>query len=105
MWMVMLHCGWPQPSRDSSIGSRLNHCELRLCTVKDSRQLIRVFPFALEGTAYSREGLGERKDVTSNQQIGIGCPNRMPVNTLGSDSDLRYKIGPAKGDTVVGSTT
>ncbi|MCU1262219.1 MAG: hypothetical protein JWO80_5104, partial [Bryobacterales bacterium] len=53
------------------------------CAVKDSSQLIRVFAFALESAADSGEGLGERKNVVRDKQIGIFRSDRMPVHTLG----------------------
>ena len=62
----------------------------RLCTVKDSCQLIRMFAFAVEGAADGSEGLGERKNVVRNEQIGIFRPYRMPVHTLSGDRDFRH---------------
>jgi hypothetical protein len=59
-------------------------------TVKDFGQLIRVFAFAVEGAADRSEGLGERKNVASNKQIGIFRPHRMPVHTLSGNRDFRH---------------
>jgi hypothetical protein len=57
--------------------------------VKDSCQLIRVLAFAIDGAAYGSEGLGERKNVGCNQQIGILGPDRMPVNAISGNGDFR----------------
>ena len=62
----------------------------RLCTVEDSCQLMRVFAFAVEGAADGSEGLGERKNVVRNEQIGIFRPDRMPVHTLSGDRHFRH---------------
>ena len=75
------------------------------CAVKDSRQLIRVFAFAVEGAADRSEGLGERKNFARDQQIGILRADRMPVHTIGCNRDFRHQIGSTDGDTVAGSTT
>src|SRR5204863_9180611 len=113
--MVTLSCGKPQPNRDSSssyllsrperlMGSSFNQTGLRRqpaqpsCTVKDSRQLIRMFAFALESQPDRSEGLGERKNVVCDKQIAILRPDRMPVHTLSSNRHFRHQIGPSNGD-------
>jgi hypothetical protein len=64
-----------------------------------------VFAFALESQANCSEGLGERKNVARNKQIGILRPDRMPVHTLSSDRDFRHQISLSQGDTFGGGTT
>src|SRR5258708_5358777 len=103
MWMVMLNCGRPPPNRASSSGCLPSRPERWSCAIKDSCQLIRVFAFAFEGAADSREGLGERKSLVRNQQLGIFCSNRMPVHTLGSNGAFRHESGPSHCDTVAGN--
>ena len=75
------------------------------CAVEDSGQLIGVFAFAVEGAADRSEGLGERKNVARNKQIGIFRPDRMPVHTRSSNRDFRHEIGSTDGDTFAGNTT
>jgi hypothetical protein len=62
----------------------------RLRTVEDSGQLIAMFAFAVEGASNRGEGLGERKNVGRNKQIGIFRPDRMPVHTLSGNRDFRH---------------
>src|ERR1700747_1028910 len=66
---------------------------------------MRVFAFAIEGAADSREGCGERKDIARNQQIGIFRSDWMPVHTLGSNGHFRHEIGATNCDTFAGGTT
>ena len=49
-----------------------------------------VFALAVEGTADRREGLGERKNVARDQQVGILRADRMPVHTIGCNGDFRH---------------
>jgi hypothetical protein len=49
-----------------------------------------VLAFAVEGAANGSEGLGERKNVARNKQIGIFRPDRMPVHTLSGNRDFRH---------------
>jgi hypothetical protein len=51
---------------------------------------MRMFPFAVEGTADGREGLGERKNVARDQQVGILRADWMPVHTIGRNRDFRH---------------
>src|SRR4051812_46846240 len=78
---------------------------MTLCAVEDCCQLIRVFSFAVERATDRREGLGERKDVGCDKQIGILGPDRMPVHTIGCNGDFRHYIGSGYGDTFAGDAT
>jgi hypothetical protein len=40
------------------------------CAIKDRRQLVPMLAFALESATYRTEGLGQRKDVGGDEQIG-----------------------------------
>ena len=57
-----------------------------------------MLAFALEGATYRGKGLGERKDVGSDEQIGVLSTYWMPVDTLSCYSDLRYQISASKCD-------
>src|SRR6185369_9144045 len=70
--------------------------------VKNSGQLIGVFAFAVESTAYRSEGRGEGKNVARDEQIGILDADRVPVHTIGCDSNFRHQIGSTHGDTFAG---
>jgi hypothetical protein len=75
------------------------------CAVKDTRQLFGVFAFVVEGAADRSEGVGEGKNVARDKEIGILCPDRMPVHTIGCNGDFRHEIGSANGDTLAGRAT
>ena len=40
-----------------------------------------MLAFALEGATYRSKGLGERKDVGSDEQIGVLSAYWMPIDT------------------------
>ena len=61
------------------------HAQLKILA-----SLLRVFAFAVEGAADGSEGLGERKNVARDQQIGILRADRMPVHTIGCNGDFRH---------------
>ena len=68
------------------------------CAVEDGSQSAPMLAFALEGATYRGEGLGERKDVGSDEQIGVLSAYWMPVDTLSCYGDLRYQISASKCD-------
>ena len=63
-----------------------------------------MLAFAFEGATYRSEGLGERKDVRGDEQIGVLGAYWMPVDTLRCYCDLRHQIGACKSDTLCGET-
>ena len=64
-----------------------------------------MLAFPLEGAAYRSEGLGERKDVGGDEQIGVLGAYRMPVDALRCDGDLRHQIGADQRNTLRGETS
>src|SRR5580704_6646579 len=105
--MVTLPCVKPLPNRDSSTNDwpsrpkRLSRSGFNefgwsrplaqgSCTVKNSRQLIRVFAFAVERSTDGSEGLGEGKNIVRYKQIGIFRPHRMPVHTFSGNRNFRH---------------
>ncbi len=64
-----------------------------------------MFAFAVEGAAHRSEGLGERKNVARDQQIGILRADRMPVHAIGCNGDFRHQIGSTQCDTFGGGAT
>src|SRR5580765_3279816 len=75
-----------------------------LCAVENSRQPVRVFAVALEGTANCSKGLRERKNVAPDQQISIFCAYWMPVDAIGCNGNFRDQIGSTHGDTFACNT-
>src|SRR5271167_1787707 len=59
---------------------------------------MRMSSFALPGATRCGESVGERKDVWSDQKVLILGSDRMPIHTVGSDGDFRYKICAREGD-------
>ena len=49
-----------------------------------------VFP--REGAMNRSKGLGKRKDVGCDEQIGVFSSYRMPKDALSRNRDLRYQI-------------
>jgi hypothetical protein len=49
-----------------------------------------VLPFEVEGAADGSEGLGERKNITGNKEIGVFRPDRMPVHTVSRNCYFRH---------------
>ena len=66
--------------------------------VEDGSQSAPMLAFALEGAAYRGKGLGERKDVASDEQIGVLSAYWMPVDTLSCYGDLRCQISACQRD-------
>src|SRR5271156_1631108 len=77
----------------------------RSCAVKNSCQLTRMFTFALKGAADRGEGVGKRKNLTRDQQIGILRADRMPVHALSGNRNFRHQIRSTNGDTFSGGAT
>src|SRR6266567_2888467 len=72
--------------------------------IENRRQSAPMLAFALEGATYRSEGLGERKDVGGDEQIGVLGSYWMPVDTLRCYGDLRHQIGARKCDALRGET-
>ena len=66
--------------------------------VEDGSQSAPMLAFALEGATYRGKGLGERKNVASDKQIGVLGAYWMPVDTLSCYGDLRQQISASKCD-------
>src|SRR5215831_10181448 len=85
---------WPSRLRNKPPHDRQPEFRGQACAasraIKDSCQLVRVFAFAVEGPANGGEGLGERKNLAPDKQVGILCSDWVPVNTLSSDGDFGY---------------
>ena len=59
----------------------------------------------LKGVTRRSESVGERKDVRSNQKVGVLGADRMPKHAIGSDGDFRYEICARDRDAFRGKTT
>ena len=68
------------------------------CAVEDGSQSAPMLAFALEGATYRGKGLGERKNVASDEQIGVLSAYWMPVDTLSCYGDLWQQISTSKRD-------
>ena len=64
-----------------------------------------MFIFVLKGPADRGEGLGQRKDIRSDQQIRIIGSHWVPIDTVRGDRDLWDKVGAGECDTFDGKTT
>ena len=64
-----------------------------------------MFAFVLKGPADRGEGLSQRKDIRSDQQIRIVGSHRVPVDTVRGYGDLRDEIGARECDTFDGKAT
>ena len=64
-----------------------------------------MFAFVLKGPADRGEGISQRKDIGSNQQIRIVGSHRVPVDTIRGYRDLWNKIGACECETFVGKAT
>ena len=66
--------------------------------IEDSCQLKRVFAFALESAANGSERLGQRKNVTGDEQVGVFRPYGMPINAFGGNRNFGHQVGPRESD-------
>ena len=98
--------GWPRDETEF----RLAPCflrrgegeqQIRSRAVEDRRQPAPMLAFPLEGAAHRGEGLGQRKDLAGDQQIGVLGSHRMPIDAFSRDRDLWREIGARKGDAFV----
>src|ERR1700722_14651040 len=83
---------WRNRPRPSS------HIEVSLCAVEDCRQTMGVRAFTVPGTTRRGETVGERENVPCDQEVFVLGANRMPIDTIGRDSDFRHKISAGKRD-------
>jgi hypothetical protein len=51
-----------------------------------------MLAFAFERPAHGGKGFGERKNFGGDQQIGVLCPDRMPIDPVRRDGDFRQQI-------------
>src|SRR6516165_1251939 len=72
--------------------------------IEDRRQPAPMLAFPFECATYRREGLGQRKNVGGDEQIGILSSHRMPVDAFRCYCNLRHQIGARKCDTLYGGT-
>jgi hypothetical protein len=64
-----------------------------------------MFAFAVEGAADGLEGLGQRKNLPRDKQIGIFRTDRVPIYTVSGNRDFRHEIGSSNRDTFAGNST
>src|ERR1700692_2691358 len=66
---------------------------------------MRMRALVLKGATRRSESIGERKDVRSDQKVGVLGANRMPKHAISSNGDFRYQICARDCDAVRGKTT
>jgi hypothetical protein len=64
-----------------------------------------MLAFAREGLTHGGKGLGKRKDIGRDQQIGILRPDRVPIDAFGCDGYFRQQIRACQRDAMRCRTT
>ena len=58
-----------------------------------------MLAFPIEGAAHGGKSVGERKNVRSDEQVGVLRADRMPVDAVRRNRDFRHQIGASQRDT------
>ena len=61
-----------------------------------------MLAFMFEGAAHRSKGCGKRKNLRSDQQVGVLRADRMPIDAVGRNRDFRHQIGACQRDALRG---
>ena len=73
--------------------------------IENRRQPTLMLVFAIEGATHRSEGLGERKDVAGDQQVGVLRSDRMPEHAFSRDRDFGHQICARQRDALRGEAS